>query len=232
LDEYKRMTVHVRQTAQERVYDAIADAFHATVAEVFESEQAMTLYLPPALSLFLEQLRQGNDVAASIDYLRKKYAPLREMLAKCQEDISNSATLGEARAAKRKFNESLIRVSEKFENPHQAFANQVFDIVPSVANIAVDPLNVEKYAENLVQRPVTWLRTWWLNRPLRPIFKLRDHLLALRDYGSLTQEAIGITLQQAQIRRLVQNHFRSNRLFSSLGRLPGANPTDQAPTSG
>ncbi|WP_146075366.1 hypothetical protein [Streptomyces sp. Ru71] len=226
LAEYHRMTEYVRESAQERVYGAVADAFRSTVSEVFEGEQPAILYLPPALALFLETFRRGKDITKSVDHLREEYAPLRKMLAKYQEDISNSATLGQARTAKRKFNESLTRISEKFDNPHPAFVNQALDIVPSVASMAADPLNVEKYAENLVQRPVEWLRNWWLNRPLSPIFKLRDHLLALRDYGNLLQEATGIALQKEQIGIVLQNHVKTNTLFRHLGRIPGADPTD------
>jgi len=89
------------------------------------------------------------------------------------------------REAKRRFRAVLAQLRAAPESRGGAVVDQALDLAPAITKVLVNPLDVTAYSANLVKTPRDWIRTWWLRRPYRLAFRLRERLLAVRGYGDL-----------------------------------------------
>ncbi|WP_345666252.1 hypothetical protein [Streptomyces venetus] len=223
LPAYQLLTDHIRRTVQDRVYGIVADAFRTTVGEVYEDEEPMPLYLPPALALFLDHLRTHGDIAAAVDDLRRRHRKLRRSLNALQHTLHSDSALGEARAARRRLNAALEALRSDLGPDDQAAVgtvDQLLDIMPSVAKAATNPLDIGGYAEALAAHPANWIRSWWLRRPVRAALRLSTRLEDLSRYDRLLYEATG---QYWDPRELDELHREYNSVVAHYGwdnRLP------------
>ncbi|MFI6864356.1 hypothetical protein ACIBKZ_31440 [Streptomyces sp. NPDC050421] len=227
LPTYHLLTNHIRNSVQERVYSAVGEAFHCSVSEVYENEQPLPLYLPPALSLFLDHLRANGNIASAIDDLRRSHRKLRRDLASFQHAMGGSATLRDARDAQRRLTAALttLRAEANGAPPHGAI-DQVLDIVPAAVRAAANPLDVSGYSDTLVRRPAEWIRSWWVRRPIRSAFVLSDRLLGLSQYDQLLEAATGQRCTSEGIAWLHTRYGRCLALYGGETRLPApASPT-------
>ncbi|MCX4538246.1 hypothetical protein [Streptomyces sp. NBC_01669] len=227
LPTYHLLTEHIRNSVQERVYNAVGEAFHCAVSEVYENERPLPLYLPPALSLFLDHLRTNGNIASAIDDLRRSHRKLRRDLASFQHALEGCATLRDARDARRRLADALtaLRAEPNGAPPHGAI-DQVLDIVPDAVRAAANPLDVSGYSDTLIRRPVEWIRSWWVRRPIRSAFALSDRLLDLSQYDQLLEAATGQRCSSEQITRLHTQYGQCLALYGGETRLPApASPT-------
>ncbi|MFF1916457.1 hypothetical protein ACFVYE_33785 [Streptomyces sp. NPDC058239] len=227
LPTYHLLTNHIRNSVQERVYSAVGEAFHCSVSEVYENERPLPLYLPPALSLFLDHLRSNGNIAGAIDDLRRSHRKLRRDLASFQHALGGSATLRDARDARRRLADALtaLRAEANGAPPHGAI-DQVLDIVPDAVRAAANPLDVSGYSDTLIRRPAEWIRSWWVRRPIRSAFALSDQLLGLSQYDQLLEAATGQRCSSEQIARLHTQYGKCLALYGGETRLPApASPT-------
>jgi hypothetical protein len=79
LPHYYLLTNHIGQTTQDAVYGAVAESFHATVTDVYADDDEQPIYLPPALTLFLDHRRRGQDIDEAVSRLRRDHQPLRAL---------------------------------------------------------------------------------------------------------------------------------------------------------
>ncbi|MCX5360749.1 hypothetical protein OG864_18765 [Streptomyces sp. NBC_00124] len=227
LPVYHLMTDHVRRTVQDRVYEVVADSFRATVAEVYEDEEPLALYLPPALSLFLDHLRAHGDIAAAVDALRHQHRRLRRSLAELQQTLDTSSSLGEARAARKRLKAALETLRADLDPGDRTAGgtvDQLIEIVPGVVKAAANPLDVGGYADALLARPSDWIRSWWLRRPVRSALRLSTRLEDLSRYDRLLEEATGHRCDPAEVEALRRSYGRELELYGGDSRLPSAPP--------
>ncbi|MDT0393004.1 hypothetical protein [Streptomyces dubilierae] len=225
LPVYHLMTDHVRRSVQDRVYEVIADAFHGSVGQVYEDEEPAPLYLPPALALFLDHLRRHKDIAAAVDNLRHQHRKLRRTLAELQQTLQTGSTLGEMRAARRRFNTALEALRTDLAPEDQTAVgtvDQLIDIVPGVVKVAANPLDPVGYAEALLARPADWIRSWWLRRPVSAALRLSTRLDHLSNYERLLEEATGQSCDAAEVDALRRRYGATLDLYGGDSRLPGA----------
>jgi hypothetical protein len=217
LPQYYLITNSIGEAVQDAVYGAVAESFKATVSEVYEHDLQLPLYLPPSLSLFLEYLRDGSDISLALQRLRADFKPLRTALARLAEDSRQAATLGELRAIKQRFSQ----ISEDLRSPGQtttaAAIDQALDIAPRLASALVNPLDVRSYSTALVKTPVEWVRRWWLRRPYRLVFKLKDRLLAVRDYDQLSTQIAALQVRPFELAALYDEYDRYLNRFGTYG---------------
>ncbi|MFE7439324.1 hemerythrin domain-containing protein [Streptomyces chartreusis] len=222
IPSYQILAGHIHKSAQERVYAAVADSFHTAVVEVYEESKVLPLYLPPAVTLFFDHLRRnGGDVPGAVERLRNDHQGLRKQLARLQRELSASNTLGEAREARRRFKAALEQLGTEFGEGPRGRIVQLIDIAPEVAKVAANPLDVGSFTDELVQRPAEWIRSWWVRRPLRSAFDLKDSLLKVKDYGPLLTDATGQSCTPAEMAAMFKRFVQLNRFFASA-RIPGA----------
>jgi hypothetical protein len=221
------MTDHVRRTVQDRVYEVVAGAFRTSVGEIYEDEEPDPLYLPPALALFLDHLRRHGDIAAAVDDLRYQHRKLRRSLTELQKTLDTGSTLGEMRAARRRFNAALEALRADLGPDDQAAVgtvDQLIEIVPGVVKVAANPLDPVGYAEALLMRPADWIRSWWLRRPVRSALRLSTRLDHLSNYERLLEEATGQSCDAAEVDALRRRYGDTLDLYGCDSRLPAAPP--------
>jgi hypothetical protein len=218
LPAYHLMLSHIRRSMQDRVYNAISASFHATIEEVYDSDRPIATYLPPALSLFLDRMRQCKDMTEAILGLREEYRELRLALAKFQRATNSDMELGQMLKARRDLAETLAELGSVSDT--NGAIDQVIDIIPSVAKAVANPLDVSAYSDELVNRPADWLRSWWRRRPLRSVFVLRDQLLGLSQYADLLDDALGVQLEPADLTRLIETYQNCLHVYGGEGVLP------------
>ncbi|MFI6213843.1 hypothetical protein ACIBCD_17785 [Nocardia brasiliensis] len=232
LPVYRLMTGHIRRTVQDRVYDVVARAFRTTVAEVYADEEILPLYLPPALALFLDHLRRHGDIGAAVHELRHRHRRFRRGLRNLQRDLDTSATLGEARAARQRLAEAMRTLHTELgpDTPVAGTVEQLIDIVPDVAKVVTNPLDMDNYTEALLARPAEWLRSWWLRRPIRPALELHSRLDDLGRYDRLLEQATGQRRDRARVHNLRINYGHLLAVYGDDSRLPAALPRTSTPS--
>lgn len=218
LPAYHLMMNYIRRSTQERVYGAVSASFHATIEEVYDSDRPVPVYLPPALSLFLDRLRSGKTVPETILELREEYRDLRLALSNLQNATNSSATLRHMLKARRNFVKNLE--SLRGSNDSRNTVDQVLDIIPSVAKAVTNPLDINAYTGELLRRPADWIRAWWRRRPLRPVFALQDQLMGLNQYDNLLEQALHVKLDPGDVMQLVKSYEKCLRVYGGEGVLP------------
>src|SRR5262249_52387746 len=172
------------------------------------------VYLPPALTLFLDRLRRTGDIADAVQHLRAQSAPLRRALVRLQQARAGAASLRELHAARTRFTEAATRLQTAGTAGASVVAiSQAIDIAPAVMTAAANPLDPTSFGNALLKAPYEWIRTWWRRRPYRPAFQLRDRLLAIRDYADLVTQATGHHIDARQLTDLATTYGdRADRL--------------------
>jgi hypothetical protein len=206
LPDYHLIANHLRRTVQDEVYGAVAESFRATVSEVYEDDLPVPVYLPPALTLFLDHVRRGHDVSDAIRRLRAESEPLRRALVRLQESRARATSLRELHAARSRFAEVSAQFQLVPHNVAESAIDQVMDMAPGIAAAAANPLDVRSYTTALLKTPRDWIRGWWRRRPYRPAFQLRDRLLAVRDFAELFTESTGIELDAEKFTGLAETY--------------------------
>ncbi len=217
LADYQLIADHIRTTVQEAVYGAVAASFKATVHEVYEDDQPLRVYLPPALTLFLDHLREAGDIASAVERLRAQSAPLRRALVRLQQARAGAASLRELHAARTKFAEAATQLQTTSTTGTTAAISQAIDIAPAVMTAAANPLDPSSFGNALVKAPYDWIRGWWRRRPYRPAFQLRDRLLAIRDYADLVTQATGHHIDAKQLADFATSYEYPTRRLGVYG---------------
>jgi hypothetical protein len=225
LPQYSSITEDLRRWTQETVYQAVAASFATTVREVYDIEQPLPVYLPPALALFLERLRDGAEPGPAVLDLRREHRRLRAALADLPSARRGAASLKELRNARRRAAAALTQLDTgpRAGMGQQGALDRIVDLAPEIAKVAVNPLDITAYQAALVKAPVDWLRTWWLRRPYRPVFRLRDRLLAIRGYDRLLTAA-GLDIPAAELDQFTADYETrfSKYPFYGSSRRPGS----------
>jgi hypothetical protein len=214
LPHYYQLINHVGAGTQDAVYGAIAESFQATVAEVYADDAEQPAYLPPALTLFLGYRRDGATITDAVGRLRVEYAPLRAELRRLQTESAQAASLGELRQAKRRFGQVLAELRTVPGTDRGAVVDRALDLVPSVAQALVNPLDVSAYTGSLLKTPKDLVRRWWLRRPYRLAFRLRERLQDLRDYADLTGQ---LDVSDAELATFTERYGRHLDYFRTYG---------------
>jgi hypothetical protein len=188
LPHYYQLINHVGQTTQDAVYGAVAESFHATVTEIYADDDEQPIYLPPALTLFLDHRRHGRDIYEAVHQLRRDHQPLRTALAQLRTRSAEARSLAELRTAKRRFREVLAQLRTDQQPATTTIVDQALDLAPAITRVLTNPLDVTGYSARLLQTPREWIRRWWLRRPYRLAFRLRERLLAVREYEGLATD--------------------------------------------
>jgi hypothetical protein len=199
LPSYQAITRHVDRSLREQAYDAVAEAFRTTVAEVYEGDARTPIYLPPGLTIFLDTMREHRSVPASIVELRRRSQPLRDAFRKLQEDTSRSRTIGQLHRHRLRFAEVLDALRTP-DGARSAGLETAIDLLPEVAQAAANPLDLSAYGENLIRKPAEWIQNWWRQRPYRVAFDLRERLLEVADYTHLLQDVTGVRITADDLR--------------------------------
>ncbi|NNN30881.1 hypothetical protein HLK59_10975 [Streptomyces sp. S3(2020)] len=203
LPSYRALTDHVDRSLRERAYGAVAEAFHTTVSEVYETEATVPVYLPPGAAIFLDTLRELRSVPDTLVSVRKRHEGLRTAFRKLQVNSAASRTLGELHRNRQRFTAVLAELRLP-ESATPGTLETSIDLLPDVVKAAANPLDVAGYGENLIRRPATWIQDWWRKRPYRLAFQLRDQLLEIANYQDLLQSATGVHISETELRAYAQ----------------------------
>ncbi|WP_437563000.1 hypothetical protein [Sorangium sp. So ce542] len=204
-----RASIH--RNAHDTVYRAVAKAFQAEVAEVYDDAEEQPIALPPCATLFLNALREERDIAAAIALLRERFAPLRRQLANIQVTLSQGS-IGARRKAKQQVQAALSALAVDADEAAKSMVREALALVPDVLNV-VSSADPAKFSVSLIEKPASWIRGWWVRRPLHLAFDVRRRAVAVERYPSLLRETTGVDLSKQEIEYFTNCYAKASRLF-------------------
>lgn len=216
---YQAITRHIDRSLRERAYAAVAEAFQTTVSEVYETDARPPIYLPPGAAIFLDIMREHRSVTQSLLTMRARFQPLRDAFRKLQEDAATARTIGELHRHQQRF----ANVLEELRTPDGAGGAGLeiaIDLLPEIARVAANPLDLSAYGDNLIRKPALWLQNWWRRRPYRLVFRLRERLLDIADYPRLLHDVTGVHISDQELREFVARH--RDESHHQMARKPGS----------
>jgi len=128
LPQFVVIAEHLRRSLPQQVSAAVARAHRSTVDEVVEDVQPR---LPPALALFLDQLKR-KDAYTVIMALRDEWKPLRVAARDLAERLAGSSSMAKRLAAKRHFQSAINQLTAHTKYRTSSRLEQAIGYAPDV----------------------------------------------------------------------------------------------------
>lgn len=174
-----------------QLYRRMADAFKASVEEVFEDADEQIVHIPPFATLVLERCNSAADLARELLAVREEYAPLRAGFARLEEERRSALTIKERIRARRHQKLLFEDLARRFENPAQVKLEGVVRYVPDPTEPGARPASPSGYTARLVTMPLESIARWWRRRPISKLFELKSRLERVRSYEHLVRKVLG-----------------------------------------
>lgn len=173
------------------LYQKMAGALKATVADVAADFEESIAYIPPFASLVLERSSKPADIIIQIFDLRAEMRALRERLSQLENERLVAASLAERRALIQKRSELLAQMSKAFERTDSVRFQNIIRYIPDLIQPALNPMDPTKYSANLLLQPVEWILRWWRKRPVSMFLDVSGRVAKMHDYKDLVTKVFG-----------------------------------------
>lgn len=198
LPQYKALCDQLTRSVPQSIYRAIAEAFGATLDEVLEDVRPAPIRMPPLLLMVLEQIRQGRDPCEAILNTRNEFAALRATMTRLQLELQGLGSITDRIQAKRRLRFVLDDLEKHYKMRDDSAIEEVIAFAPEVLKPLTNPTNPEKYSADLIRKPIKWIREWWIKRPFRLAYKLREMVGGVTAYEALASAALGVTFTETE----------------------------------
>jgi hypothetical protein len=198
------LTDHLRAGISERVYQVIAHAFDSTIEELYADESPKPLFLPPTLAIFLEILSSANNLSDAIDTFRSQFDSIRQSLRKLENSRREAKTIKERIEINEKIVQTLKSLASHYEQTEYGTLETAIGFAELALKPFPNPFDPSRYSKELLLKPLSWIKTWWRDRPLRAVFQLKKRLQSIEGYERLAGSVLGIEFDK-----------RETQLFSS-----------------
>lgn len=192
LPHFEAIARQLSPTIQQGVCQVVAEAFKTNVAEAYKDCEPTAIALPPIVSVFLNKLRENDDLSLCVTQIRNEFEGLRDALRQLQRDLREAETLHQRLDAKDHIQEVLSSLKTHYDIRDDANLEEAIGFAPEVLKPLANPLDPSKYSADLVRKPLHWVRDWWLKRPYRLAYQLRNQLLSIPRYHDLLNDSLGI----------------------------------------
>lgn len=179
---------------RERIYSRLASALSSTVSDVYEDSCYEVAYIPPFSALVLDKCSSPQTFADALLEVRGDYSKLRRQLAALEISRMNSTSLIERRRIRRQQKDLLELAAQSFDKPATVSLEAIIRYIPDVIEAAVSPLNPTKYTEDLLLKPLSWITTWWKQRPISMVFRAANRIAEIERYENLLLKMFGVHL--------------------------------------
>ena len=173
------------------LYQKMADALKATVADVAAEFEESIAYIPPFASLVLERSHKPADIIVRTFELREEMRALRESLSQLEHQRLAAASLAQRKALIQKRSELLAQMSKAFERTDSVRLQNIIRYIPELIRPALNPLDPTRYSANLLLQPVEWILNWWKNRPVAMFLDVSSRVAKMREYNDLVAKVFG-----------------------------------------
>jgi hypothetical protein len=192
--QFEAISRQLSPTVHQEVFQVIAAAFKTTVEHAYQDGLPTAIPIPPITSLFLNKMRKQKDFTACIVDIRDEFKGLREAMRRLQSELRGATTIRQRLDAKKILKELLHGLKKHYETCDDAVLDETLGYAPDVLRPLANPSSQETYTANLAKKPLEWIRSWWLKRPFRLAYKLRDRLTSIAAYHDLLPETLGVDI--------------------------------------
>jgi hypothetical protein len=84
--------------------------------------------------------------------------------------------------------------AQSFDKPATVSLEAIIRYIPDVIDAAVSPLDPTKYSADLLLKPLSWITTWWKQRPISMIFRAANRIAEIKRYENLLMKMFGVNL--------------------------------------
>jgi len=179
---------------REHVYSQLAIALATTVSDVYEDSCNEVAYIPPFSALVLDKCSSPHTFADALLEVRGDYSKLRYQLADLEISRMNSTSLIERRRLRRQQKDLFELAAQSFDKPATVSLEAIIRYIPDVVEAAVSPLNPTKYNADLLLKPLSWITTWWKQRPISMVFRAANRIAEIERYENLLLKMFGVHL--------------------------------------
>jgi hypothetical protein len=179
------------KTTRLELYTRVADAFKATVEDVFDDAVEQVAFIPPFATLALARCEKAADLVYQILALRDEYATLRAGFAQLEGERRSAVTIKDRIRARRQQKLLLDDIGKQFDSPALVKLEAVVRYVPNVIRPAMQPTDPTRYSADLITMPIELLAQWWRRRPISKLFELAERLQHISAYEVLLRKVFG-----------------------------------------
>jgi hypothetical protein len=173
------------------LYQKMASALKATVAEVAADFEESIAYIPPFASVVLERSRKPADIIVRMIELRAETRVLRKRLSQLENERVAASSLAERGALMQKRSELLAEMSKAFVRKDSVRFQNIIRYIPDLVRPALNPTDPTKYSANLLLQPVEWILSWWRKRPVAMFLDVSGRVAKMHDYKDLVTKVFG-----------------------------------------
>jgi hypothetical protein len=195
------------------LYQKMADALKATVAEVAADFEESIAYIPPFASLVLKRSRTPADIIVRMFELREETRHLRERLTQLDNERLAAASLAQRSSLIQKRRELLAQMGKAFERTDSVRFQNIIRYIPDLIRPALNPMDPTKYSANLLLQPVEWILSWWRKRPVAMFLDVSGRVAKMPDYKDLVAKVFGPAMGKVAAQsELFAERFKSETL--------------------
>lgn len=216
------LTDNLRGAIAEYGYARIGEIFGSTIKDVYDDESEIPLCLPPSLAIFLDVYKGVGSLPASITEFRRQFEPVRRTFGSLQMQLLSARSLGERRKIKRLIESYFKQLPQRYNADIGSSLQSVLSFAPDVVNMVTSINDPTKFARDLLGKPAEWIRQWWINRPLRHIYRILKRLEHITEYEDLLAKHLNIDVSPAE-KQIFEEYYSNFINAYSKSKTPNRN---------
>lgn len=178
------------------LYKKISQALK-TDLKVIENETKSTSFpIPPFTALILEQAGSLDDIPTVLLNLRSDFSLFRNNLSKIENKLRSITSINEKMIILKKKKLLFEELSKSFNNNEAITFKESIDLAQKLTKPLFRPFNPDSYSAAIVSKPLEWIRSWWLRRPILPLIRIDAKARKIENYHAQIQKLWGLKIEQ------------------------------------
>jgi hypothetical protein len=193
----RRFPNYLDTSTRNKLYQILATSFRASVADLFDDQHEHVTLIPPFSTIVFDASRSVEDIPNKLLQVREQFASLRQRMSSLEAERKSARTLKDRRRVLNEIRRLCESAAKRFKQPSTIKLETVLRFVPELTKPLLEPVleptNPKSYLEgfNLLLKSAEWLKQWFSDRPLSPLFDVWAKVDSISDYEKLISKVFG-----------------------------------------
>ena len=211
-----QITHSLQHSLDQGVIQAIARAFYIQPEELMRMNAPFVVLTPPLTRLLLERVVSGQEIGEAMLVLRQEFENLRAAIRIYHYGIRTATSLGDLKQARSKLISEAELLAKKYSTQECVRLQETTSYYQHAVQIGDRPHDTEAYAHELRFKPIDWIREWWIMQNAIHYVDIGGKLNNFEIYRGLIRKALGIELDNSQLKQYQQVEGLMQRLYYNV----------------
>lgn len=188
----------------EKMYKSLSRELYKKISQslktdlkVIENETKSTSFpIPPFTALILEQAGSLDDIPTVLLNLRSEFSLFRKNLFKIENELRSITSIDEKMNVLKRKKQLFEELSKSFNNNEAITFKESIDLAQKLTKPLFKPFDPDSYSAAIVTKPLEWIRSWWLKRPILPLIRIDAKVRKIDNYHAQIQKLWGLKIEQ------------------------------------